>query len=369
MARMAAGVRKRNDGTLEKRFTLNGKRYSVYGKTSKEIQAKEQEIRKNAEIGLCIEKGRITLDKYFSEWLVEKRKSTKGNSLKTYTSYYTKHISGEIGNKRVQKIEKRDIVALQNILASKLSVTTTNHVIKVLGIIMNDAVKDDIIMKNPVSSVKALTNSVKPATETYHRALTEEEQKMFMNAMEDNYYYEMAAFLLSTGARFGEAAALTWADVDYGMNVIHINKTATFKEDNTYTTGSTKTTAGKRDIPITGNVVRILKRQRAKMGNVIPMQNWLVFPAVRGDMVKNGVLNRAIVETLKTLEKNGQHIDHFTVHAFRDTFATRYIEQGGTPQTLKTILGHSSLSMTMDLYAHVLPNTKQKEMESISISI
>lgn len=45
-------------------------------------------------------------------------------------------------------------------------------------------------------------------------------------------------------------------------------------------------------------------------------------------------------------------IEDFTVHALRDAFAIRYIEQGGSPQTLKTILGHSSLAMTMDLYSH-----------------
>lgn len=53
----------------------------------------------------------------------------------------------------------------------------------------------------------------------------------------------------------------------------------------------------------------------------------------------------------------------------RDTFATRFIEQGGTAQTLKTILGHSTLSMTMDLYAHVLPNTKAEEMNRVQISV
>lgn len=63
------------------------------------------------------------------------------------------------------------------------------------------------------------------------------------------------------------------------------------------------------------------------------------------------------------------YIEHFSAHALRDTFATRYIEQGGSPQVLKTILGHNSLAMTMDLYSHVLPNTKQKEMESVRIVI
>lgn len=52
MARLGAGTRKRADGTLEKRFTIDGKRYSVYGKTAKEISQKEQEIRKQIEAGM-----------------------------------------------------------------------------------------------------------------------------------------------------------------------------------------------------------------------------------------------------------------------------------------------------------------------------
>lgn len=76
-------------------------------------------------------------------------------------------------------------------------------------------------------------------------------------------------------------------------------------------------------------------------------------------------MNKAIIETLKRINKEMVIIEHFSAHALRDTFATRYIEQGGSPQVLKTILGHSSLVMTMDLYSYVMPNTKQKEMDSI----
>lgn len=62
---------------------------------------------------------------------------------------------------------------------------------------------------------------------------------------------------------------------------------------------------------------------------------------------------------------NGISFDYVTCHCFRHTF-TRCIENKMEPQVLKTILGHSSLSMTMDLYSHVLPNTKQEEMQKIS---
>ena len=47
-----------------------------------------------------------------------------------------------------------------------------------------------------------------------------------------------------------EAAALTWSDIDYKQNVIHVTKTATFNEDNTRTTGTPKSESGKRDIPL-----------------------------------------------------------------------------------------------------------------------
>lgn len=53
-------------------------------------------------------------------------------------------------------------------------------------------------------------------------------------------------------------------------------------------------------------------------------------------------------------------------HVFRHTFATRAIEEGMPPQVLKTIMGHSSLAITMDLYSHVMEDTKQKEMLSIA---
>lgn len=72
-----------------------------------------------------------------------------------------------------------------------------------------------------------------------------------------------------------------------------------------------------------------------------------------------------IDNVLKRLRQQGIEIERFTHHAFRDTFATRYIEEGGNMQTLQKILGHSSLAMTADLYAHVLPNTKQQEMQQI----
>lgn len=73
--------------------------------------------------------------------------------------------------------------------------------------------------------------------------------------------------------RSGEAAALTWDDIDYKQNVIHITKTATFNEDKTATVGSPKSEAGKRDIPLNDSIKDILSKQRKKQGSIIQIEN------------------------------------------------------------------------------------------------
>ena len=368
MARLGAGTRKREDGMLEKRFTVDGRRYSVYGKNTKEVSQKEQEIRKKIESGMYTDNRNLNLDKYFEEWMEGKRGSIKGNTLKWYGAYYRGHVSPYLGNVKIQKIERRQVLNFQKELSeSGLSIRTCNNILRIVKVILNDAVKDEVITRNPAEGIKALKEVTAKATETYHRALTEQEQKDFMQEMAGDYYYEFVAFLLCTGMRFGEAAALQWDDIDYRKNTIHVTKTVTFNEDGTTSIGSPKSEAGKRDIPMNNTIREVLSRQRKKLGNIVQMNDNRVFIAVYGGIVHNHAVNRAISGALARLEEQGRPIEHFTAHALRDTFATRYIEQGGNPQTLKTIMGHSSLAMTMDLYSHVLPNTKQKEMDNLKI--
>lgn len=367
MARLQANVRVRANGDYEKRFTVDGKRYSVYGKTQKEVIEKEQVLREQLKAGIPLDNSKLTLDKFFEEWITERRGTAKGNTLRSYKAWYQKHISPLLGKKRVRDIERRDIVFLINKTANEISVSSANYELAVINIILNAAVSAEVISRNPAKSVKRLTADTKKASKTSHRALTVDEQRAFMDEAKNSYFYNLFAFMLSTGMRFGEAASLAWSDVDVKNNVIHIRRTLTFDEDSNRTVGDPKSSAGMRDIPITDNVREILKSQKA-LSDVIRIDGTIFYNSV-GHYMRNCDVNSEIRRILKRLESKGIHIDNFTTHALRDTFATRYIEQGGTPQTLKTILGHSSLSMTMDLYAHVLPDTKQSEMNSIKIII
>lgn len=92
----------------------------------------------------------------------------------------------------------------------------------------------------------------------------------------------------------------------------------------------------------------------------------LVFTNQYGRPINRDRFKRGIDEIVKTINKNGISFGHITPHTFRHSFATRCLERGMQPKTLQMILGHNDFSTTMDIYAHVLPNTKTSEMQKIA---
>lgn len=372
MARIPAGMRKKENGLFEKRFTVNGKRYSAYGHNVKECAENELSIREAIKAGLYSTNKNVTLDAYFDEWEKSKRGVIKDSSIKINRSRYNNHIKPSLGKIKIRKIEKRAVVKLQQDLAKNLSAVMVNSVIVVLKTVLNAAVDDEIIVKNPAASVKPLRTDDRPkASETIHRALTRDEQQAFMQEAKTEWLYEFFCFSLCTGMRLNEITALKWQDIDYINNVIHVTKTVSWKAGGGFTETSPKSETSKRDIPMNDTIKKVLQMQRKKMAMVYgeifarKMDSNIFIGSNGSRAVASSTVSSSINNVLKRLRQQGIEIERFTHHAFRDTFATRYIEEGGSMQTLQKILGHNSLAMTADLYAHVLPSTKQQEMKQI----
>lgn len=120
----------------------------------------------------------------------------KDSSLKINRSKYNNHIKPVLGKTKIQKIEKREVVKLQQDLSKKLSASMTNGVIVVLKTVLNAAIDDEIIVKNPAANVKPLRTDDRPkASETIHRALTREEQQAFIRESKTEWLYEFFCFL------------------------------------------------------------------------------------------------------------------------------------------------------------------------------
>ena len=89
----------------------------------------------------------------------------------------------------------------------------------------------------------------------------------------------------------------------------------------------------------------------------------LIFKSPENSILSSASLNRDI-----KIRCEQAGIDRFTAHGFRDTFATRALESGMHPKTLQETLGHASFEMTMDVYAHVMPETMLNEMEMVQVT-
>ena len=113
-------------------------------------------------------------------------------------------------------------------------------------------------------------------------------------------------------------------------------------------------------------VIRALDNQKGFWGFKVEKIDRYLFCTEKGEVPKQCRVQGEINRITDRIRCDGKEFPYITPHTFRHTFATRAIEAGMQPQVLKTILGHSSLAMTMDLYSHVLPDTKAQEMEKIA---
>ena len=127
-----------------------------------------------------------------------------------------------------------------------------------------------------------------------------------------------------------------------------------------------KTRTSTRDIPLTAAITEHIEAQRKYWGFKVVRMDQYLFCNENGDPISRERIQGEIDRIIKRIKSDGYDFPRITSHVFRHTFATRAIEAGMPPQVLKTILGHSSLAMTMDLYSHVLPDTKADEMQKIA---
>lgn len=363
------GISQRPDGRYMARFQYKGEKYCLYDYNIERLQEKMSDLKYEVRHGVYAKEGNVTVNEWFNVWMDEyKRNVVKEATLFRYESAYNKHIKNVLGDKKMKDIRPENIQKLYNAYKGTETVVIAATI---LSGMFEQAYKNQVINKNPIplTTIPKTRNSQKE-----RRVLTLNEQEILLKYSK-GALRDLVEVSLSTGMRTGEIRALEWSDIDFENKVIHITGTLAelggkvFKE-----TPKTKTSA--RDIPMLENVEKIFMRikeeqeiKKAKLGDKYQSKEGLenlVFRSRRGTPVSNSCYVRMINRTVDKINNDGIEFEHVHPHTLRHTFATRCIESGIPPQVLKTILGHSSLAMTMDLYAHVLPDTKAEEMKKIA---
>lgn len=361
--KLPKGIQQRYE-MFEGRFMYQGKAYLVHGSTVTDTQKKLEDLKYKVRHGIYVEETNITLSDWHKTWLEEyKRNRVKIGTYNNYQKYYESIIRDRLGKKHIADIRGEHIQKLYNDLIKEgYALSSIKIVAAVLNGCLQQALRNGLIERNPVKLAELPRQTEKKT----RQAMTREQQEIFMEYAKDSYLYNFFAVMLRTGMRNGEMRGLKYTDIDKKKNVIHVQRTLKYIEGEGYMEDTPKTRTSERNIPLTPDLKELLEDQRKFWGFKVERLDRYLFCNEKGEPLSRERVQGEIDRIIKRIVAAGNKFDRITPHVFRHTFATRAIEAGMQPQVLKTILGHSSLAMTMDLYSHVLPDMRAEEMEKIA---
>ena len=377
-ANKEGNIRQRPDGRWEVRVmvgidfaTGKPKRVSRYADTQ------EEAVRLLHELSVM----RDTAPNSFTnmtlgEWLDLCLDVYMGHSLKqsTYVSYegYIRiHLKPSLGDVKLRELTPRLLQQFYNYKAETegLAPKTIVNINLFLHKALSFAVNEGYIPSNPASAIN-LPQGEKPQIEI----LTRDEQVRLVKASYQHRYGVFIRLTLFTGMRIGEVLGLRWEDLDTQAGLLNIRRTLNrLKKKNRPTAPGESKTEIVIQAPKTQNSIRSIPLLPAVMQDLI---NWKAVQQADRQLAGDAYVDSGMILTNplggymepRTFKDQYNQIleiaglRHFTFHALRHTFASRAMEQGMDAKTLSVILGHASVSFTMDTYAHVLTSHKVESM-------
>ena len=343
-----------------------------YGKTRKETSEKLnraiEEMRDNRFIN---KSDNPTVEQWCHEWLWSyKRNSVKQKTFDQYETILRTHIIPDIGDIRLDDLKTMHI---QRIINKMHDSGLSHRTIEVMKIVMHAALKQ--AQRNKLVGENVCENVVLPRKQPKRiRVLNEDEQTKLIAALKDNYIGRGLLFALYTGMRRGEVLALKWSDYDKNEKTISITKALsrvrTYNKDGNktmLTVTTPKTDTSIRTVPLIDKAVELLAEHKRRQERYMELvgdyytDNDLIFSSSRGDYLDPGNFNRKLNKTVKKIG-----IAQISPHALRHSFATRGLEAEVSLKAMQELLGHSSITVTGDIYTHILKEQKRKEISKLN---
>lgn len=351
--------------------------------TRAEADTRLEEILKGLRHGTFRPPSQIpTFEETAKEWLATKR-GRRVASLLQWQTHVDKHLVTALGKVRLDKITVAMIELRRDQLRGDgLAPRTVNKVLTTASAIFALAIRRGYVVTNPGLVAERLrsddSESATIPSDTPRARTLEVTEADILAPTDVRKLIENAAMgrdralvmtLALTGARIGEATALTWPDVDLDEARVHIRRSVSWAKERGVKGPPAprfyepKTKAGRRTIQIPTVLAAELRRWKLQCP---PTENDLVFPSANGTPVHRSVVRSHVLRP--TLERAGLRPD-VTVHSLRHSFATALIQQGTTVNEVAGLLGHSTPDITMRVYTHWLRDASSSAIERLADSL
>lgn len=288
-----------------------------------------------------------TFEEVAALWLADKQQYVKRSTYCAYSLLLSNHLEpafsqeSDITEDMVQRFVMRK-------LHDGLSRNSVKDMLMVLKMILKYAVKHGYM---PAHQIDVIFPKVMRPDRV--EVLCRDDQKRLMSYLQDNFsFMNLGVYIcLSAGLRIGEVCALTWDDLDVNAGVVRISKTI----QRIYLDGSTEVVMGApksvnsiREVPLAKELVKIVK----PIKKVVNSSFYVLTNSPRPTEPRS--YRNHFNRLMRQLD-----LPHLKFHGLRHSFATRCIESGCDYKTVSVLLGHSSISTTLNLYVH--PNIDHKK--------
>ena len=356
-------ITRRKDGRWEARYTVHSaegpKRKVLYGKMRGAVAEKLNTALSDRSSGLTFDAVNLTVGKYLHHWLEDSVKSLVDDEKMAHSTFIryegivNNHLKPALGHRKLKDLSRAEVRRLYKEKGKAFSPRSVDYIHVTLQNALSQAVRDDLIPRN-VSQRGA--SPQQPQSERGHGPLPHSGTSALAEARgERNEAIYIAA--IHTGLRKGELLGLKWTDLDLDGGTLSVRRSLKVT-DHGLGFGPTKNKASRRSVPLNKSAVAALKahrmrqnEERLRLGELWVDQD-LVFPNRVGKPINpSNLYNR---EYKPLLKRAGLEDERFTFHSLRHTFASALCNKRVYPKVIQSLLGHSSITQTMDTYSHLM---------------
>jgi len=355
-------IYKRKDGRWAACISLgwqNGqqKRKYFYGDTSAEVKKALNKALLDHEQGLPVAVERQTVAQFLDRWLNDYAKPRiRPKTYRSYDKTTRLYLKPKLGQFILEKLAPQHVQEMMKNLTEEVSAHTAKYARTVLRVALGQALKWGLVARN-------VATLVDPPRQTRRRIdpWTPEEARQFLETIQGDRLEALFSVALAMGLREGEALGLRWLDVNLDNRTLRVENQLQ-RIDGEWKLVETKSESSRRALPLPDRIVNTLRAHRVRQleEKMLAGEKWnekvpgLVFTTSVGTPIEA----RNLVRKFHLL-RGKAGLRHQRFHDLRHCAASLLLAQGVVPKIVQEILGHSSITLTMNTYAHVMPVMKR----------
>ena len=333
---------------------------SIYGRKYREVEKKLNEARANADKGLVFDADNLKLGEWLDSWLDDFLKplvdagKLAHSTFVRYRGIANNHLKPALGHRKLKDLTRAEVRRLYSEKGKELSPRSVDYVHVTLQKALSQAVRDDLIHRNVAAGERPRSSRQREEA----KALSPAQARALLQAASGQRNEALYLVAIHTGLRQGELLGLKWTDVDLDAESPKVSVRRSLKvTENGLGFGPPKNRASRRSVPLNETAAAALRAHKARQNaEILATPVWqdtgLVFPnRVGKPMNPSNLYHREYKPLLKEAGLEGEG---FTFHSLRHTFASALCNKREYPKVIQGLLGHSSITQTMDTYSHLM---------------